>query len=278
MDELARVETLLRDRVREEESLFGRRQMETDSLWSHLQRVAGIAERIGAAEGVDPVACRLAGLFHDAGKFRAGTYHEGDVAEEEQSVEVLAELARGLDLDQRLVDEVSGAILELYRDDSLTSPLARVLFDSDNLDKLGLLGMANYFVKTGLRGGGFSERTLYSLTVELTYARHADQAMATVTGREMAARRAAQTTTFIHELLASLREDGVCDFRASQESFEGLVIDVVAPATCRCGGGLRRRLWGKEGVKCDEIHLEHVCESCDAGHEFRFCRPRLMSV
>ena len=275
MNPLARLEVLLRDRVREEESRFAQKRRETDSLFCHLQRVAGMAERLGAAEGMDPVACRLAGLFHDAGKFRAGGYHEGTVPEEEQSVEVLVELAGKTGLHPGLTKAVSDAILQLYRDDSPVDLLARILFDADNLDKLGFLGIANYFVKTGLRGSGVAHEALYSLTVELTYARHAADCMATKTGREQAAERARQTEGFIHELLASLRQDGAYDFQVSSKMFEGLAIDVVAPTACLCGEKLRRRIWGQQGVKCSEIHLEHSCAECGFRHAFRFCRPRL---
>ncbi len=57
--------------------------------------------------------------------------------------------------------------------------MAAVLFDADNLDKLGPLGVANYFVKIGLRGRGISTSSILRLTVELTYARHAPRCLAT---------------------------------------------------------------------------------------------------
>ena len=276
MTALLKLEALLQERVRRDESLYAGKQTATDSLWSHLQRVAGFAVRVGTAEGADPEACRLAGLFHDAGKFCAGNYHEGDVPEEKLSVDVLRELAADVGLGAGLVSQVSDAILELYRDNGPTSLLGRVLFDADNLDKLGPLGIANYFVKTGLRGKGLSEQVLYSLTVELTYARYAARVMTTATGRELAAARANQTVAFIAELLDALRQDGVYDFRISEENFDDITVTVVAPVACRCGGDLIRRLWGKEGVKCSEVHLEHSCAQCASNHVFRFCRPRLV--
>ena len=68
---------------------------------------------------------------------------------------------------------------------------------NDNLDKLGSLGIANYFIKAGLRGNPLSPRLLSRLTVELTYARHAPQSMYTPLGREWATRRAQESIGFV---------------------------------------------------------------------------------
>ncbi|MCP4674189.1 MAG: HD domain-containing protein [Deltaproteobacteria bacterium] len=269
------LETDLRARVRAEEDQHSRNDRGSDSLWDHLERVAKLAEYIGHAENVDPQACRLAGLFHDAGKFAGGRYHDDDNPEEERSVEVLAALSKKHGIDATLVDQVAEAIRQIYRDDPDPAPLAQVLFDADNLDKLGPLGVANYFVKAGLRGGGISSNLLYRLTVELTYARHAPRCLMTKTGREMAGRRAPKTTRFLKDFLDDLRRDDLYDFHVIELIFDGLVLDVVAPVACACGVEIKRRIWEIPGIKCSEIHLEHACASCEMRHEIRFCRPRL---
>jgi hypothetical protein len=274
-DSLTSLERSLRDRIRAEEGAHSRRDRGSDTLWDHLQRVAALAEQIGRAEGVDPLACRVAGLFHDAGKFGAGRYHGDDLPEERRSVEALRELARDSDMDSELIDRIAKAILQLYRDDPEPGDLARVLFDADNLDKLGPLGVANFFVKQGLRGRGISRAMLLGLTVELTYARHGPRCLATVTGRELASRRAPETRRVLVDLLEQLRDDGLFDFRIEEVEHDGLILDVVSPRTCECGGDLTRRIWQVPGIKCSEIHLEHSCTSCEASHEIRFCRPRL---
>jgi uncharacterized protein len=273
---LAAVEVALRDRVQKEEAEHGRNDKPSNSLWDHLERVALIAERLGVAEGVDPVACRLAGLFHDAGKFGGGSYHKGDTPEEERSVAVLREISQGKELVPSLIDQVEESILQLYREDPDPTHLTMVLFDADNLDKLGPLGIANYFVKAGLRGGGISPSFLYRVTVELTYARHAPRCLATKTGREIARKRAPESIAFLRRFLDSLREDGLYDFRIDEVVFDNLSLDVVAPSSCDCGKELSRRIWEIPGIKCSEIHLEHTCQSCGARHEIRFCRPRLI--
>jgi uncharacterized protein len=272
---IADIVTVLRDHVRSEERSYGQSDRGTDSLWDHLERVSRLAERLGRAEGVDPVACRLAGLFHDAGKFAGGRYHDDERPEEERSVECLRRIGSSCGLDTNLVDEVSEAILQLYRDDPEPTTLAQVLFDADNLDKLGLLGVANYFVKTGLRGRGVSPRALQRMTVELTYARHAPHSLLTETGRREARRRAPETIGFIKDLLDSLRADGLYDLHVEEVVFDGLTLDVVVARACACGGKLVRSLWEVPGIKCSEIHLKHTCEACGEFFELKFCRPRL---
>jgi uncharacterized protein len=263
--------------VREDEALYGRSDKETDSLWDHLERVSSLAERLGQSEGVDPFLCRLAGWFHDAGKFAGGRYHDDERPEEEHSIECLRELGSEHGIDTDVIEQVAEAILQLYRDDPEPSPLARVLFDADNLDKLGPLGVANYFTKVGLRGGGVSPKTLSRLTVELTYARHAPQCMLTESGRKLARQRASATTRFIKDLIQTLRDDGLYDFKLEEVDFNGLTLDVVSPAACQCGGKLGRDSWEEPGLKCSEIHLKHRCEDCGKAQELRFCRPRLQN-
>jgi uncharacterized protein len=217
----------------------------------------------------------LAGLFHDAGKFAGGRYHHDERLEEERSVECLRRLGIEHGLETEVVGEVSEAILQLYRDDPDPSPLARVLFDADNLDKLGLLGVANYFAKIGLRGRGISPNALHRLTVELTYARHAPRCLLTETGRRMARKRAPATIRYITDLVDTLREDGLYDFRVEEVIFDGLTFDVVAPTACECSGRLDRSIWEVRGIKCSEIHLKHTCEACRKSLDLKFCKPRL---
>jgi len=271
------IATALRDRVRKDEALYGRSDKETDSLWEHLERVSKLAERLGQSEGVDPFLCKLAGWFHDAGKFAGGRYHDDERPEEEHSIECLHQLGKEHGIETGDIEQVTEAILQLYRDDPEPSPLASVLFDADNLDKLGPLGVANYFAKVGLRGGGVSPNTLHRLTVELTYARHAPQCLLTESGRELARQRASATMKFVADLIHTLREDGLYDFRMEEVDFNGLTLDVVSPSACTCGGKLGRRIWEVPGIKCSEIHLKHTCEACEKAQVLRFCRPRLHS-
>jgi uncharacterized protein len=269
------LEEALRDHVQKEEASYDRDRGGSDSLWDHLLRTAAIAEKLGRSEGLDPALCRLAGLFHDAGKFHRGELHDDDVPEEQRSVEVFRHMAAEHGISPDVLEPIAEAILQLYRDDPDPTPLARVLFDADNLDKLGPLGIANFFVKRGLRGRAVSPSFLFRFTVELTYARHAADCMLTEAGRKLASRRGTQSEAFLRSLLGQLREDGLADFVIEEVDFEGLVLSVVEPRNCLCGGDLRRKLWQIPGIKCLEIHVAHDCVECEKRHEIRFCRPRL---
>jgi HD superfamily phosphodiesterase len=269
------VEDSLRDYVRCQEAAYDQGDRATDSLWDHLSRTAEIAEQLGRAEGIDPMTCRLAALFHDAGKFHDGQLHGDSVPEEQRSVEVFGQFAQTHGLPDSRVAEISDAILQLYRCDPEPTPLAKVLFDADNLEKLGFLGVANFFVKRGLRGRGVSPEFMVQFTIELTYARHAVACMQTESGREWARRRAPQTRSFLTSLLDQLREDGLADLAIQEISFDGLLIDAVVPPVCGCSRPLVAEIWQDEGIKCQKIHLVHACGECGERYEVRFCRPRL---
>jgi putative nucleotidyltransferase with HDIG domain len=272
---MSAIEDALRDHVRCEEGAADQGDRAADSLWDHLCRTAEIAEQLGRAEGLDPSTCRLAALFHDAGKFHQGQRHGDSVPEEQRSVEVFVEIAQTQGIPERQVAEISEAILQLYRCDPEPTPLARVLFDADNLEKLGFLGVANFFVKRGLRGRGVSPEFMAQFTVELTYARHAVGCMQTESGRDWAQRRAPQTQSFFRSLLDQLREDGLADLVIKELDIEGLLIDAVVPRACSCEKALVPEVWQDEGIKCQKIHLVHACRDCDDRYEVRFCRPRL---
>jgi uncharacterized protein len=262
--------------IRTQEAAYSRGREAPDTLCGHLERVAALAVQLALKEGVDPLSAELAGFFHDAGKFEGGRYHEGDKPEELYSAEILRDLGSRFEIEPSRIEQVSHAILELYRDDPEPTRLGMVLFDADNLDKLGPLGVANYFIKAGLRGRGITTDTIIRLTVELTYARHAPRCLFTMTGRSLAAPRASQTTRFIRDFLTALREDGLFESSVEVISVSGLELEVVSPRACSCGGTLIRRIWEEPGMKCSEIHLEMTCAACDSRHEVHFCRPRLI--
>jgi hypothetical protein len=272
----AQTEIVLRDRIQSEEAEHGRNSKPPDSLWEHALRVASVAERLGVAEEVDSAACRLAGLFHDAGKFKGGGYHLCDEPEEVLSVEVLREITANKGFEESLIKQVEESILQLYRDEPEPNLLTKILFDADNLDKLGFLGVANFCVKAGLRGKCISPSFFYRITVELTYARHAPVCLATKAGRQLAVKRAPETVYYFKKLLESLREDGIHDFRIKEITYDGLIIDVVSPKTCSCGAEPSLKIEEIPGLKCSEIHLHHICDNCGGQHELHFCRPRLM--
>ena len=83
-----RIEQVLID----DEARFCRRanQPASEFLVEHTRRTAAIALKIAQMEGIDPFLPVLAALFHDAGKFHEGAYHDDDIPEEEHAAEIAA--------------------------------------------------------------------------------------------------------------------------------------------------------------------------------------------
>ena len=259
--------------VRKEELSYGSAVTAPDTLMGHLERVASHAVRLASKECVELLCAELAGLFHDAGKFHDGQYHKGDTPEEEYSIEILREMCGNNGLDPAIIEKISDAIRQLYCDDPKPTPLSIVLFDADNLDKMGLIRIANYFIKSGLRGEGITAEMLMDLTVELTYARYASCRLYTKTGRAIAERRSSETIRFIYDFLESLKEDGLFDARVEHVSVSDLELEVVTPSACSYGADLSKKTWLEQGVKCTEIHLEIAFTACDKRYKIKFCRP-----
>src|SRR6185369_3878432 len=92
------------------------RQPPSQFLLEHTQHTAAIAHKLALAEGADPFLPVLVALYHDAGKFHEGEYHNDNVPEEEHAAllagAMLAEHGAG-DAD---IDAVMQALRSLYDD------------------------------------------------------------------------------------------------------------------------------------------------------------------
>lgn len=268
------LEEALKVRIQSEEAKINS-QMEPSSLWDHCLRVSKIAVSLGKDEGMNLELCRLAGLFHDAGKFWQGHYHLEEIPEEELSVKVLREFGLNYKLDKSVIEEVAGAILDLYRDAPSGSLLGKILFDADNLDKLGFLGVGNFFIKAGLRGKSISDKLLQSLTIELTYVRAAPKALLTSSGRQRAVVKSRQSEEFFRAFIEELKNDGLCSLAIREVKYDNIEILYVAPEHCKCGSNFELDIWESKGLKCITINLKQICPSCGICNELSFCRPRL---
>ena len=117
--------------------------------FDHVLRVLALADRIGAAEGADPVILRTAVLLHDIGRpeeMETGRCH----------AEAGAEKARRIlcDWPSNAVEAVATAIAtHRFRNNAPPRTLeARILFDADKLDSIGAIGVARAYAIAGLRG------------------------------------------------------------------------------------------------------------------------------
>jgi uncharacterized protein len=250
---------------------------EVASLWTHSSRVARIAHHIAEAEGLDAEPALLAGLLHDIGKFSDGVYHEDEVAEEEVAVRfterILSKTAH-----EKWIPIVNEAILSLYREDQEVGDIGRVLYDADRLDKLGHMGVAQFFAKNALRRHFLDNDMMVRASIELTYATHAPDTLKTATGRALAKERSSRTRRFYLGLLEEWEKLGLGTFRILEEDIEGIACVLVVPETCECGGPLELESDIRESVKCRSAAVRHFCSSCGFENEFSFCLPNVKGL
>ena len=252
-------------------------------LWEHTFYVASLAFELALDEGVDPVLSSLAALFHDAGKFAGGVYHKGRRPEEEDSA-VLAEVVLGkTGVPRAVIAKVRKAIRALYDGATRRDVIADLVHDADFLSKFGYLGIANFFIKSTLRGRNLNGAIMNSLSKELTYAAALPSNMRTEAGRRAAIKKARDTQRFFRELLRELKDTHGVEYRlrkarvAHPGSAEtGAEIRLVIPATCAsCGGTWKRELDLEKGVKCLTMNALLRCSGCGDSYTISFCLPEV---
>ena len=250
---------------------------EFSSLWTHSSRVARIAHHIAQAEGLDPEPALLAGLLHDIGKFAHGSYHEDEIAEEEKAVR-FTEKILGDTAHAKWIAMIDEAILSLYREDEAVSQIGRVLYDADRLDKLGYMGVAQFFAKNSLRQHFLDNDMMIRASIELTYAHHAPDTLKTETGRALAEERSKRTRRFYRGLLEEWEQLGLGNFRILEEDIEGIACVLVVPHACECGGHLDLDSDIRETVKCRSAVVRYSCSRCGLDSEFSFCLPNVKGL
>ena len=282
----ARIEATLIDA----EARYNRRtkQAPTTFLLDHTRRTAAVASKIAAMEGVDAFVPALVALFHDAGKFHDGAYHEDDVPEEEHAAVLAESMLAEFDVDRSDIDAVTGALRALYDDRLPCVGPCRIVQDADRLDKLGALGVGAFFTKATLRGRGLVDALVNTLSRELTYALAAPQSMFTETGRTLAAKQAPKTVAFFADLLNDLEMWGIGSFERRtivlNEDFRtrdgalvpAMEVTIVMPRTCPdCAGPLPLTHRRGRGLKCEKLTARFACEACGYARETSFCLPVL---
>ena len=257
-------------------------------LWEHTSHVAALSFRLAEAEGLDSSLAAAAALFHDAGKFAGGAYHRGDRSEEEEAAAIAAPLFAAAGMTAREAGRAIGALRALYAAGprpraSAAAAIAAVVHDADFLSKFGTLGVAQFFIKSTLRGRTLLDAILGPASKELTYAAALPRNMRTAAGRRAAVKKAAATRAYFRDLLGELREAGAADLRLrtfplAPAAPAGRAIDVVLalPRACgSCGGrpliGFRR----ERGSKCETLEAEAVCPGCGARTVISFCLPEI---
>jgi len=247
------------------------------SLWAHSSRVGRIAQHIAKAEGCEEEPALLAGLLHDTGKFAYGIYHEDDVPEETNAVRFAEKILSGT-VYERWIPIINEAIISTYLDGEATSDIGRVVYDADCLDKLGNIGVVQFFAKKALRRQFLDDDVMIRTSIELTYAHHAPNTLKTATGRSLARERSIRTHRFYTELLEEWAELGLGAFNILEEDIAGIVCMLVVPCACSCGGRLEFESDILDSLKCRSVVVKYHCMACGFESEFSFCLPNVKGL
>ena len=269
----------IRKTLVEQESAYQRKSAnaEFSSLWAHSERVGRIAHHLAVKEGVDATASLLTGLLHDVGKFFDGKHHEDDVSEEEVAAGLAEHLLSGT-VYEDLIPAIQEAVLSLYKEETSANEIGCVVYDADRLDKLGYMGVAQFFAKNALRRHFLDKDLILRASVELTYAYHAKDTLKTVAGRDLAVVRGEKTQSYYRGLLEEWETLGLGRFQICEEDIEGIVCVLVIPLSCGCGARFRVESDIRESVKCRSAVVQYECLQCRSQHEFSFCLPNIKGL
>lgn len=270
--------------VEESEKKFtGKKDGRGGFLWEHTVLVASMAFRLAHAEKEDPALAALVGLFHDAGKFAGGRYHSGEKPEEEAAAKLARAVLEESGLQMTSVGPVIRSLRSLYLSGARRNRLADIVHDADFLSKFGYLGVANFFVKSTLRGRNLEAAVMDFLGKELTYAAALPQNMRTQAARRLAVRKSADTLRFYRSFLAELKEAHGMDFRIRTAEVprpgkrsKRVRISYAAPVRCGgCGGKWEVAMKTEKGLKCEKLEASLRCASCGNAHAMSFCLPEI---
>jgi HD superfamily phosphodiesterase len=278
----------IRMAIEESERSFAGGAPESDGsfLWEHTVHVASLAHALARSEKTDPALAAIVALFHDAGKFAGGRYHEGDEPEESEAARLAGKILRRRRVKAADRAAVEAALRALYNESAPPNAAADIVHDADFLSKFGLVGVAQFFIKSTLRGKTLRTAVANSLSKELTYAACLPLNMRTAAGRTLAERKAADALAFYGAFIRELAEVHGLSFKIETQRIphprrpggEIEVRMVVAEKCDACGGPWKTSLSASTGTKCDRLEARVRCARCGASHEISFCLPELAAV
>ena len=250
-------------------------------LWEHSILVAAQSYRLATAEKESADLAALTALFHDAGKFAGGRYHADDKPEEDEAARLARELLEEAGLKMSAIGHVVRALRSLYNPGARRNRLADIVHDADFLSKFGYLGVANFFVKSTLRGRNLETAVMDYLGKELTYAAVLPANMRTAAARRLAVRKSADTQRFYRAFLDELKDAHGMEFRIRTVDVrrpagrsKRVRVSLAMPASCgACGGKLETDLRTEKGLKCEKLEASIRCGACGDKRTVSFCLP-----
>jgi molybdopterin-guanine dinucleotide biosynthesis protein A/HD superfamily phosphodiesterase len=244
-------------------------------LWDHSLRVGKIAYKLALEEGINPLVPTVAAILHDAGKFVLGKYHSDNVTEEEHSSSIAQKLLENSGLTNVDIVSVKVAINSLYSEKLDCNINCKIVHDADRLEKLGPLGIANFFTKMTLRGANLSSSILRNLSRELTYTSAAPKTMLTRTGKQLAQTRSQKAVNYFMELLDEFAYYDLGRFHVKEFEVDAKqTITLVIPEKCqKCNGAYSVQLSKEMGIKCEKVIATYSCNKCEQQYKTEFCLP-----
>jgi len=276
----------IQELIQESERQFNGGSATAESfLWEHTTHVASLSFELAHSEKMDPVIPAVAALFHDAGKFAGGAYHKGEQAEEEAAAAIADGMLRQLGMSRLHIHRVLAGLSALYRAQAKPNPIADIVHDADFLSKFGALGVAQFFIKSTLRGQTLQNAITNQLSKELTYAACLHLNMRTRAGKRLAERKSRKTLKYFGSLLRELKETHTADFtikrlriNPSSRPRASVEVRLAVPRSCsNCSGPWTIALKTTQGVKCEMLEAEITCARCGNKVNFSFCLPEIRS-
>jgi HD superfamily phosphodiesterase len=274
----------IRRTIEEAEKKFSRKkEAKGGFLWEHTVLVAEQSFRLAKTEKEDPDLAALTALFHDSGKFAGGRYHADDKPEEEESARLARRTLEESGLKMAAIGHVVRALRSLYSSAARSNRIADIVHDADFLSKSGYLGVANFFVKSTLRGRNLESAAMDYLSRELTYAAVLPENMRTAAARRLAIKKSADTLRFYRAYLAELKEAHGLDFRVRTVEVprpggrrRRARVSLVLPVSCgACGGKWESDLRTETGLKCEKLEAALHCGGCGDKRVISFCLPEM---
>ncbi len=275
----------IRQAIEKSEREFAGGELEDSFLWEHSLHVAYLAWKMAKAEKKDATLAGLAALLHDAGKFQGGLYHRDRIPEEEASIEVASGLLKAAGVKEKDRQRLKDILIDLHREGVTGDPLTDVIHDADFLAKFGLVGVANFFIKTTLRGRNLHGAIMNHLSKEMTYAAVLPANMRTGAGRELAVKKSAESLDFYKNFLQELKDTQGLSYEIKKRRVElpsgqpkkpiaKIEVFLVMARKCeRCGGKWAIKQSLEKGVKCRQVVFDLRCQQCGNGYQVNFCLP-----
>jgi len=273
----------IRQNIQNAEKSYDGGERQESFLWEHTVHVASIAEQLAQSENIDPLIPVIAALFHDAGKFAEGRYHAEGTVEETEAARIAEPMLRRHGMKASDIGKTLAGLRALYNEKARKNRVAAILHDADFLSKSGAMGVAEFFIKSTLRGRTLRVSVLEYLGKELTYTACLPLNMRTSAGKKLAERKSGDALKFFRLLLAELKDSRIADLRirhfsvpsASARNGALEIRLVVSPACPECGKAWKMRWRTEEGVKCHKLRVDWLCARCGHQLETSFCLPEI---